>query len=212
VLVDAAIGRIVAAPAPDADLMVVSPVGMEVAWRVDLRAVAEANWSAHPRPPGGDPADPHPPRHRPGRAADRGGHPQRTRAQRPDRPRAARRLPRGDGVRQRLRAGRARERGSERGDGRSVGQVLARPPERYPRLLEAATTAATSAPAAEFHAGLDILIAGLDRTEEPWCCIPARLTAACPGLAHVPVGGLVGALCAALEERLARDPSRSTSS
>lgn len=45
-----------------------------------------------------------------------------------------------------------------------AGQVLALPPERYPRLIDAATTATTSDPVVEFRAGLDILIAGLDAT------------------------------------------------
>lgn len=45
-----------------------------------------------------------------------------------------------------------------------VGQVLAQPPERYPMLVAAATTAAGSDPVVEFRAGLDILIAGLDGT------------------------------------------------
>ena len=35
------------------------------------------------------------------------------------------------------------------------------PPERYPRLSDAAAAAATSYPVTEFRAGLDILIAGL---------------------------------------------------
>lgn len=53
--------------------------------------------------------------------------------------------------------------GEERG---LVDQVLALPPERYPRLVETARTAATSDPVEEFRAGLDILIAGLDRARE----------------------------------------------
>ncbi|HLU57955.1 MAG TPA: hypothetical protein VKZ81_21050 [Pseudonocardia sp.] len=53
--------------------------------------------------------------------------------------------------------------GGERGG--LVDQVLALPPGRYPRLVGAATT--TSNPVAEFRAGLDIVITGLDRTAEP---------------------------------------------
>jgi AcrR family transcriptional regulator len=44
-----------------------------------------------------------------------------------------------------------------------VCQVLRLPAERYPRLVQAATTAAGSDPVTEFRAGLDLLIAGLDR-------------------------------------------------
>jgi hypothetical protein len=53
------------------------------------------------------------------------------------------------------------------GENGPVDQVLALPPERYPRLIETATTAATSNPVVEFRAGLDILIACLDHTLEP---------------------------------------------
>ena len=43
-----------------------------------------------------------------------------------------------------------------------VDQVLSLPPQQYPHLVEAATTASTSDPQEEFRAGLDILVAGLD--------------------------------------------------
>jgi hypothetical protein len=41
-------------------------------------------------------------------------------------------------------------------------RVRALPPDRYPRLIEIAGAAAGSGPEAEFRAGLDVLVAGLD--------------------------------------------------
>lgn len=41
--------------------------------------------------------------------------------------------------------------------------MLALPSDQFPHLIGAAATAAVSDPVAEFRAGLEILIAGLDR-------------------------------------------------
>jgi len=42
-----------------------------------------------------------------------------------------------------------------------TGRVRSLPPERFPYLIEVAETATTSTPEKEFHAGLDIVLAGL---------------------------------------------------
>ncbi|NYI96932.1 AcrR family transcriptional regulator [Streptomonospora nanhaiensis] len=52
------------------------------------------------------------------------------------------------------------------GRGESVAEITDRvralPPERFPRLIDAAAAASGSDPGAEFEAGLDVVIAGLD--------------------------------------------------
>ncbi len=44
-----------------------------------------------------------------------------------------------------------------------TARARALPPDRFPHLIEIATAAVDSIPEAEFHAGLDVILAGLDR-------------------------------------------------